>query len=245
MNRVHELLEGLQRDSQDYKDIASSIKFDLGDVYTLFDMADLSTKTFLNIPFPICVFQFTHKQDVHFLFAKESGDITTWCHAWKRAGKGIHDNDVWVDVTKDGGFSARRRNGDALDASRILDNPQESPPDFWVLRAIIGGILCMEVFSCSNIIYVEHNPPKLINEKRIKKNKVPFFSYKTLHIKNEQKEITTNDENRKAHSSPRVHLRRGHIRKLQNGSRVWVRHCLVGDKNKGLVLHDYKVGKAL
>lgn len=43
------------------------------------------------------------------------------------------------------------------------------------------------------------------------------------------------------HASPRLHERRGHWRRLHNGDSVWVRSCLVGDPDRGVVEHDYRV----
>lgn len=45
------------------------------------------------------------------------------------------------------------------------------------------------------------------------------------------------------HASPRLHERRGHWRKLESGRQVWVRDCLVGDPDLGVVEKDYKVTK--
>ena len=43
------------------------------------------------------------------------------------------------------------------------------------------------------------------------------------------------------HGSPRLHVRRAHIRKLSTGSLTFVRQCFVGDPSKGLVEKHYKV----
>ena len=43
------------------------------------------------------------------------------------------------------------------------------------------------------------------------------------------------------HASPRFHLRRAHIRKLSSGSLTFVRHCFVGNREKGVVEKNYAV----
>jgi len=43
------------------------------------------------------------------------------------------------------------------------------------------------------------------------------------------------------HDSPKMHWRRGHIRRLPNGQETPVRPCLVGDITKGFVFKDYVV----
>jgi hypothetical protein len=43
------------------------------------------------------------------------------------------------------------------------------------------------------------------------------------------------------HASPSWHERRGHWRHLRSGKQTWVRHCEVGDKGRGGIIHDYVV----
>lgn len=43
------------------------------------------------------------------------------------------------------------------------------------------------------------------------------------------------------HESPRLHLRRGHIRRLPTGKTTWVRQCIVGNPERGTVEKDYRV----
>ncbi len=101
----------------------------------------------------------------------------------------------------------------------------------------------IEVFSCSNVVLVDNVPPKFINLKRAKKSKVPFFSFKTLHIRNDSRDETRSSQVKGTHASPRLHLRRGHIRRLppDGQRRIWIVASLVGDKTKGIAYHDYKL----
>jgi len=46
------------------------------------------------------------------------------------------------------------------------------------------------------------------------------------------------------HASPRLHERRGHWRHLRSGEIVWVRECLVGSPERGVVEKDYRVPNA-
>jgi hypothetical protein len=41
------------------------------------------------------------------------------------------------------------------------------------------------------------------------------------------------------HASPRLHLRRGHIRHCYTGQYVWVRPTTVGNKRLGIIFKDY------
>jgi hypothetical protein len=44
-----------------------------------------------------------------------------------------------------------------------------------------------------------------------------------------------------SHASPRTHLRRGHIRRLAWGPRIWVNSCVVNPSAIGTVNKDYAV----
>lgn len=109
----------------------------------------------------------------------------------------------------------------------------------------VGSIVALDlmvkaiaVLNCSNVKIIESQENKFINKKRKAKGKLPLFTYKTLHIDTGEQE-KQKGEKKGTHSSPRVHLRRGHIRTLANGTTVWVQPCVVGDKTKGIVHKDY------
>lgn len=94
--------------------------------------------------------------------------------------------------------------------------------------------------NCSNSEITETpHPKKSLNDKRSKRGKTPFYTYKVLTISasrwNAAKSIGQG-----GHSSPRVHLRRGHIRRLKDRN-IWVNACVVGDKSAGMVDKEYAV----
>lgn len=47
--------------------------------------------------------------------------------------------------------------------------------------------------------------------------------------------------NARTHTTPRLHVRRGHIRRLPSGKLTWVRQCTVGDLSLGKVEKTYRV----
>lgn len=100
-------------------------------------------------------------------------------------------------------------------------------------------ILCRFVMAlnCVNTKRVEHPAPKFMNQKRASKGKQPLFSFWTLHLAGP----ASNDETPLGgtHSSPRLHLRRGHIRQYSPGKYTWVEACVVGNKQAGIVEKDY------
>jgi hypothetical protein len=96
------------------------------------------------------------------------------------------------------------------------------------------------VLGCSNVTTVDVPAPEPLNKKRAKKGAAPILTYKTLHL------VVPTENGPRAnlggtHSSPRVHLRRGHVRQIQAGRRVWVQACVVGAKH-GVVHKDYAIG---
>ena len=79
------------------------------------------------------------------------------------------------------------------------------------------------------------------NRRKIAQGKKPSYEWRTVFIepakpKSELKGGT--------HASPRLHDRRGHLRRLRNGKNVWVRACKVGSAANGTVFHDYAVRAA-
>ena len=93
--------------------------------------------------------------------------------------------------------------------------------------------------NCTNTKRVEHHAPKFLNSKRIAKGRHPLFSYWTLHLPGP----ASNDEAPMGgtHASPRLHLRRGHIRQYAVGKYTWIDACVVGSKQAGMVFKDYSL----
>lgn len=92
--------------------------------------------------------------------------------------------------------------------------------------------------NCSNVQSELHQPPEALNRKRRKNGKLPFSEYRTLVVE-ESDEKGQNLGG--SHSSPRFHLRRGHIRMLASGKAVWVRAHSVGDPSRGTVRKNYQM----
>lgn len=102
-------------------------------------------------------------------------------------------------------------------------------------------IKSVEIFSCSNVHLQRNNADVPVGRKISDSGNLPQFSYHTVHIKTNKESTERSVGGGNKHASPRLHLRRGHIRRLQSGVKVWVSSCLVGDKNKGIIMSDYKV----
>jgi hypothetical protein len=77
------------------------------------------------------------------------------------------------------------------------------------------------------------------NKRKIAQGKLPTYDWKTVVV------ITTPPKAKSkggTHASPRLHDRRGHLRRLRSGKNVWVKPHKVGDAKLGTVFHDYQIG---
>jgi hypothetical protein len=96
------------------------------------------------------------------------------------------------------------------------------------------------VLNCSNITTADIEAPKFLNKKRSEKGKQPFFSYKVLQLC-EEKSQQASGMGGGSHASPRMHLRRGHLRRLENKT-IWVKPAMVNaNVTHGIVVKDYAV----
>lgn len=114
------------------------------------------------------------------------------------------------------------------------------------LGPIVSGLVSLvvrglSVLNCSNVVCIDNNPPVALNKKRKKSGKPPIFTYKTLHIKTNRPSPEKTNKFHDERNGPRLHMRRGHIRKLPTGVTTWVQSCMVGSTDGGMVIKDYKV----
>lgn len=89
--------------------------------------------------------------------------------------------------------------------------------------------------------YIPFVKQTFTNRRKIAQGKAPTYEWRTVVIEPVQ---AKREHQGGTHASPRLHDRRGHLRRLRSGKNVWVRACKVGDANKGAVFHDYKIAEA-
>lgn len=102
---------------------------------------------------------------------------------------------------------------------------------------IIAAVQACAAISCNNIIPRKIDANAALNKKRARSNRIPFSSYYILELTNERMAAGPNQGG--THSSPRQHLRRGHIRHLASGKTTWVNSAVIGSKAAGQVHKDY------
>ncbi len=97
----------------------------------------------------------------------------------------------------------------------------------------------LTALSCRNIEQtIIQKCDKALNARRINKGKLPLYEERILTIKVNAKQGTGTRTG--THQSPRQHLRRGHIRRLESGN-IWVNACVVGNSEKGVIKKSYNV----
>ncbi len=98
----------------------------------------------------------------------------------------------------------------------------------------------LEALSCKNVEQSIHQQASPKNAQRIKSHKLPIYETKFLTIKASEGKVEGKCGFIGSHASPRQHLRRGHIRRLESGN-IWVNSCVVGDSSKGVIEKQYKI----
>lgn len=93
---------------------------------------------------------------------------------------------------------------------------------------------------CNNVSKNESAPSEKLQKARTKRGKKPLFSFWTLELKQSRSD---NESHGGTHSSPRLHLRRGHPRQYATGKWTWVQPSIVGNKALGMVHKDYLLPK--
>lgn len=127
-----------------------------------------------------------------------------------------------------------------------IENKQQQKIIDEMKKSILGNVwLALELFealSCSN---VSHEPIETIdprkNAKRIKAGKLPIYETRILTIQ-AGKASSSSKIYGGTHASPRQHLRRGHIRRLED-KKIWVNACVVGKPENGVIDKNYHVKK--
>nr|WP_241389699.1 hypothetical protein [Serratia marcescens]ULG13097.1 hypothetical protein 1573p1_00036 [Serratia marcescens] len=107
-------------------------------------------------------------------------------------------------------------------------------------------IQACSVLNCENVQTVtlqRKHGSKFINGRKVeqnKKGKLPAYTYEVLQI-NEEKTNYISANSSKKGGSKRMHLRRGHIRRL-NGKLLWIRPSMINaDSNLGTIEKDYSL----
>lgn len=240
--------------------LATKIHFDTD---ILPEFSEEFTKELLGrvrLPFPCCYFEI---DNIGAMIAQEIGDPVKriMFQTFPLTAEGFVMTNPKMSLGIDLEYSCISTwstDGEAINDFKELTNMSESYVDdkneisiqkLFLVRGVFGIPLWVmygiDVLNCSNVVTVDNHPPEALNRKRLKNGKHPIYTYKTLHIVKPQ-----NATNKSvalcapcARLGPRLHLRRGHIRRLI-GKQVWVSSCMVGEKSRGVVHKNYSVHAA-
>ena len=90
--------------------------------------------------------------------------------------------------------------------------------------------------------------PAKLNKKRIEKGKLPIDSYHLVKVRprvhRDVRHRPTTTTVQEYKGVVRLHIRRGHWRRYESGTKVWVKSHLVGNPDLGFIEHDYTIGQA-
>jgi hypothetical protein len=128
-------------------------------------------------------------------------------------------------------FIDRDTQGGARIAVGVEDgmNPADCGDECGALMDMLNAL------SCSNV-----ETTRIHSKQGAKvKHGLPFDSYHVLTIK--QSATSAREALGGSHRSPREHLRRGHVRRLESGSRIWVNATVVNPGVGAVIAKDYRM----
>ena len=96
--------------------------------------------------------------------------------------------------------------------------------------------------SCGNVKPVKLAEPSEQQRKAAeRRGNPPFDTYWTLDCSLDGPADAKKITNGGHHGSPRLHVRRGHVRRLPTGKMTWVRQSLVGNPERGIADKEYRL----
>lgn len=220
IEKQKELTLGLLRSSQ---------KFFCGDLRSVPHLKDYVD--FPRLPFPVTAFEYVGDTTGYFCLACEFGDspLIQFIFWMRDPDRSLFLGGVFFE--RDSAFC---QVGYANDCAS--ESEQRDATDILITHFKgIGDFL--SVLNCVNVKTETIEEPHALNKKRTRNGKVPVYSYHTLVLKSAAARRETNGG---THEAPRIHLRRGHIKRRKTGS-FWWQPCVVGDRAKGVVMKDYEV----
>lgn len=125
----------------------------------------------------------------------------------------------------------------AIEEERAIFRGADDHANGW--GALNGLCELMLMLSLSNVGTARVAGPAFLNNKRKKSGKLPIYDYHVLTIDGQR--VCGRDASDPTDRHLRSHFRRGHIRRLDESRRVWVRAAYVHGRAAGFVDKDYVV----
>lgn len=99
--------------------------------------------------------------------------------------------------------------------------------------SVMQAIVCLDA---SGVRLTGDEPPVKLANARAKRGRAPLNTHTIVTI--DPAVMASSGSRGGTHASPRFHWRRGHVRRLPDGSKTLVRACVVGNPLMGVVVHD-------
>jgi len=114
----------------------------------------------------------------------------------------------------------------------------DTAEEFLALLSLLAAL------SCSNISLEDRPAPAALNKKRLRQGKTLLFGYKGVVILDRPGKASYDGpiDPISERQSPREHLRRGHIRRYNDGNRIWIQSVIVSTGN-GKTEQRYRIVK--
>lgn len=168
------------------------------------------------------------------VYARERGDrIVLNVAYWTR-----HDGrwkvlpECYIPMT---GYLSREPGG--VGGSLRLEADTSTHPLSDYMDEVYSLVHFLNILHCSNV-HVERSEPRKSGKKV--KAALPFDAYHVLTIS--LPSVSGGGAGGGSHRSPREHLRRGHIRRLSDGRRLWINATVVAaGRGSGVIRKDYAV----
>jgi len=253
--------------SESIRQVAKSVKFHLpitGRILEDLNFRCLDETTPLRLPFPICGFEYErpaggpllygeHRHTRAAFVASEVTDgVTVLVFVWQKTGwvplglvkfpiVNYLDRSLMTEEATKGILNYDSKKGVPL---RIHSLEWKGVPSFPVTDFIdeAGALLCfLNALQCSNV-EITKLPKRTEGLTNKEASKVDQYHVLSLKLSKSQSDIAGVSGG--THRSPREHLRRGHIRILQSGEKIWINSTVVNaGKNYGKITKSYRVSK--
>lgn len=209
------------------REAMSAVCFDVGDTFGVPQLKIIPE--LFRLPYPVTWIEGKSIDGIVAVLATETGERQhNLAFLEKRLGLAWQ----WVGVAE---VAVKDDDVIITDVRAVPETPGSHSHMGHVTKSVVGCFLM--ALNCTNTIREEHPAPKFMNSQRTKKGKQPLFSYWTLRLPGNSASGNAGG----THASPRVHLRRGHVRQYAPEKYTWVEACVVGKKEAGMVDKDYAV----
>jgi hypothetical protein len=146
------------------------------------------------------------------------------------------ENDLWFD----GGLVET-----LMRTPRFKDKPEAfMVEEYSDIARRVYGMAMLDLMDKQKRTAMYTPIPNPANDKRIRKGKKPLFEWKVIDVTAQHVAADNSAPTGRTHASPRRHVRRGHQRKLSNGTTIWIKQMMVGKIEFGYIHHSYTTGES-